>query len=149
MQSWELGPIKLHYGNVRHGICWLPSGKPSMKKKKKENLPTVIWGIFHFHTTALYWAEYIGSRSPNLGKQHASCTAALVVFLISGHCSRLYLLFGPWQAERQRMLMNVFAASTIWEASHFHFLSCKSWVLNSSYAIKMEFAIEWWTLLLV
>lgn len=63
--------------------------------------------------THLLRALYIGSRSPDHGKRQASCTAALVVFLISGHCSRLYLLFGPWQAERQRMLMNVFTASTI------------------------------------
>lgn len=97
-------------------------------------------------STHLLKALYIGSRSPNHGKWQASCTAALVVFLISDHCSRLYLLFGPWQAERQRMLMNVFAASTIWEASRFHFLSYKSWVLNSGYAIKMKFPVKLWTL---
>lgn len=142
----ELG-IRTHQVALWQCKTWyLLTSQWEAQHKKKKNYLLSFWGIFHFHASAqgtIYWLQVPKT------KWQASCTAALVVFLISGHCSRLYLLFGPWQAERQRMLMNIFAASTIWEASRFHFLSFKSWVLNSSYAIKMKFPIKWWALSLL
>lgn len=118
------------------------SEKPSMKKKDD----LLSFEVFPTSTRVLR-ALYIGSRSSNHGKWQASCMAASVVFLISGHCSRLYLLFGPWQAVKTENANECLRSEhNIREASHFHFFSCEFWVLNLSYAMEMKFPLKWWAL---
>lgn len=109
----ELG-IRTHQVALWQCKTWYLLTSQWEASTKKKKLKNYLLSFEAFSTsTHLLRALYIGSRSPNHEKRQASCTAALVMFLISGHCSRLYLLFGAWQAERQRMLMNVFAVSTI------------------------------------
>lgn len=116
--------------------------RPEQQQKK---LPGVIWGIFHFHTSAqgtVYWLQ-VPKPWETTGFLHG-CFGCVPHFRpLFQTVSFVWALAGRKTENANECLC---CEHTIWEASRFHFLSYKSWVLNSSYTIKMKFPVKLWTL---
>lgn len=140
----ELG-IRTHEVALWRYKTWYSLTSVGSPAKKEKRWPTVIWGVFHFHTCAqgtIYWLQV--PEPWEMAGFLCGCFGCVPHFRpLFQTVSFVWALAGSKTENANECLRS---EHNIREASHFHFLSCESWVLNLSYEIKMKFPLKWWAL---